>query len=207
MKNNTLFAQYFNANPMWKTINFDVFHCGFVVWVGPDDLELMETKLKEYIDDKVANGAAYRKDVCKDFAEAMTGYKNVGSLGMVIWRGKRYDENRTHFMFIITKGVNGGLPYDNELLASITHESDHVADYVVARCHLNPTAVVPSEVHAYLSEHAVRKLTGFFDWEAIIGFLKAKFKSEKENPNGGEPSGTTGADNTSEKGENNERTT
>lgn len=84
--------------------------------------------------------------------------------------------------FILQK-LGGKLPDDNELLSSITHESDHIADYVVARCHLNPTVVVPSEVHAYLSAHAVRKLTGFFDWEAIIGFLKDKFKSEKENLN------------------------
>lgn len=189
MKNNTLFAQYFSANPMWKTINFDVFHSGFMVWIGPDDIELMKTKLKEYIDDKVANGAKYTKDPCKDLEEALTGYKGVDSRGMTIWEGKRYGKNRTHFMFIITKHPNGGMPYDDELIGIISHEADHTSDYIVAMCRLDPVNVVPCEVHAYLTQHAVRKVMSFFDWEVIIKFLKDKFKSEKEKQNEG--SGTS----------------
>ena len=77
MKSNTLFAQYFNENPMWKTINFDVFHVGFMVYIGPDSLDLMKTTLKKYIDDKIASGAKYSNDVCKDFSDAMEGYKKV----------------------------------------------------------------------------------------------------------------------------------
>lgn len=179
MNTNTLFAQYFTENPMWQSINFDVFHCGFMVWVGPDDIALMKTKLKEYIDDNVANGAKYVKDPCKDLDEALTDCQRVGARGMTIWEGKHY-KNRTHFMFIITNHPNGRMPHDDELLGIISHESDHMADYVVAMCRLNPTRVVPCEVHAYIVAHAVRKIMSFFNWKMILKFFKDKFESEKE---------------------------
>ena len=184
MNTNTLFAQYFTENPMWKTINYDVFHCGFMVWIGPDDIELIKTKLKEYINVKVANGSKYIKDPCKDLDEALTGYKCVGSRGLTIWEGKRYGKNRSHFMFIITKRTNGTMPYDDELIGIISHESDHMADYIVAMCRLNPTGVVPCEVHAYIAAHAVRNIMRFFDWKMILKFFKDKFESEKGEPDG-----------------------
>lgn len=208
MKNSTLFAQYFNANPMWKTVNFDVFHCGFTVYIGPDNLDLMKTTLKEYIDDKIAHGAKYSHDVCKDFSDAMDGYKKVSARGMVVFKGRRYGDNRTHFMFIISgdKEINKLEP-DNELLGIIDHECDHMADYVVSKYNLDPARCIPCEVHACISQHAYRKILGFFDWKKIFLFHKNTLNLDDDNPDGGEPSNTTGTDNTSEKGESNERTT